>query len=114
MSCGVGHRCGLDLALLWLWCRPAAVAPIRPLDWEPPYAVGAALEKTKKKNKNYLDKEERKLIFFRQTVQGETVHNLNYPFPLKSHVFLLELNISYSWQLPCLLQLILGLNFLHD
>ena len=37
-----------DLALLWLWCRPAAVAPIRPLAWEPPYAMGAALEKEKK------------------------------------------------------------------
>ena len=24
-----------DPALLWLWCRPAAVAPIRPLAWEP-------------------------------------------------------------------------------
>ena len=24
MSCGVGHRLGLDLALLWLWHRPAA------------------------------------------------------------------------------------------
>ena len=24
-----------DLALLWLWCRPAATAPIRPLAWEP-------------------------------------------------------------------------------
>ena len=28
MSCGVGGRCGLDLAFLWLWCRLAAVAPI--------------------------------------------------------------------------------------
>ena len=36
MSCGVGHRRGLDLTLLWLWCRLAAVAPIRPLAWEPP------------------------------------------------------------------------------
>ena len=26
----------------------AATAPIGPLAWEPPYAVGAALEKTKK------------------------------------------------------------------
>ena len=26
VSCGVGHRCRLDLALLWLW--PAAAAPI--------------------------------------------------------------------------------------
>ena len=32
-----------------LWCRPAATAPIRPLTWEPPYALGSALEKTKKK-----------------------------------------------------------------
>ena len=30
--------------LLWLWRRPAAVAPIRPLAWEPPYAAGAALK----------------------------------------------------------------------
>ena len=27
-SYGVGCRCGLDLMLPWLWCRPAAVAPI--------------------------------------------------------------------------------------
>jgi len=38
-------------ALLWLWRRPMATAPIRPLAWEPPYATGAALEKTKKKKK---------------------------------------------------------------
>ena len=37
-----------DLAWLWLWCRPAATAPIRPLAWEPPYAVEAALEKAKR------------------------------------------------------------------
>ena len=47
MSCGVGPRCGLDPALLWLWCRSAAIAPFRLLAWEPPYAVGAALEKDK-------------------------------------------------------------------
>ena len=34
-----------DPALLWLWCRPAAAAPICPLAWEPPYAVGAALKR---------------------------------------------------------------------
>ena len=45
MSCGVGHRHGSDLALLWLWHRPAAVALIGPLAWEHPYAVGAALKK---------------------------------------------------------------------
>ena len=49
MSCGVGRRHGLDPELLWLWHRSVATAPIRPLAWEPPYAKGAALEKTKKK-----------------------------------------------------------------
>ena len=29
--CGVGHRCGSDSTLLWLWLRPAATAPIWPL-----------------------------------------------------------------------------------
>ena len=27
--------------MLWLWHRPAATAPIQPLAWEPPYAMGA-------------------------------------------------------------------------
>ena len=48
MSCGVGHRRGSDLALLWLWHRLAAVTPIGPLAWEPPYTTGAALEKAKR------------------------------------------------------------------
>ena len=47
MSCGVGRRHGLELALLWLWHRPAAVALIRPLAWKPPYAVGVALKRKK-------------------------------------------------------------------
>jgi len=51
MSCGVGLRRSLDLALLWLWCRPSAVALIRPLAWEPPYAVGMALKRTKRQKK---------------------------------------------------------------
>ena len=49
MSCGVGRRLGSDLALLWLWRRPGATAPIRTLAWEPPCASGMAPEKTKKK-----------------------------------------------------------------
>ena len=35
--------------LLWLWCRPAAVALIQPLAWEPPYASNSALKKQKEK-----------------------------------------------------------------
>ena len=49
MSCDVGHKCGSDPALLLLWCRPAATAPVERLSWEPPYAAGVALKKKKKK-----------------------------------------------------------------
>ena len=45
VSCGVGRRHGWDPALLWLWCRPAAVVPIGPLAWEPPYATSTTLKK---------------------------------------------------------------------
>ena len=37
-------------ALLWLWRRPVATAPIRPLAWESPYAPGAAQEMAKRPN----------------------------------------------------------------
>ena len=49
MSCGVGRRRGSDLVLLELWSRLTAVAQIRPLAWEPPFSMGAALEKAGKK-----------------------------------------------------------------
>ena len=48
----VYHRRGLDPTLLWLWYRPAATAPIQPLDWEPPYASDTALKDQKKKKSN--------------------------------------------------------------
>ena len=48
VSCGVGRRRGSDPTLLWLWCKPVATAPIRPLAWELPYAMSLALEKTKR------------------------------------------------------------------
>ena len=53
MSCGVGHRCDLDLAWLWLWRRLAAVAPILPLAWEYPYAMSAVLKQKNKKTTLY-------------------------------------------------------------
>ena len=58
MLSGLRIRCCHEL-----WCRSktwlgsgVAVALIRPLAWEPPYAVGAALErqKTKKKKKKIV------------------------------------------------------------
>ena len=51
MSCGVGRRHGWDPALLWLWWRPVATAPIGPLAWEPLHAAGAALKRQKQTNK---------------------------------------------------------------
>jgi len=48
MSCGVGHTQGSDLALLCLWWRPAAVAPIQPLAWELSYAMNTPLPPKKK------------------------------------------------------------------
>ena len=54
MSYGVGHRHGLDLALLWLWHRLATVALIGPIAWEPPCAMNAALKIQKKKNQKKI------------------------------------------------------------
>ena len=38
VSCGVGRRRGSDPALLWLWRRLVATAPIGSLAWELPHA----------------------------------------------------------------------------
>ena len=47
-----------DLALLWLWRRPAATAatPLRPLVWELPYAAGVAVTRKKhtQENKSHI------------------------------------------------------------
>ena len=73
--CGVGCGRGSDPALLWLWRRPVATAPIQPLAWEPPYAAGAAQEiattttkDKKKKQKNqkthHQNRSSQSLFFF--------------------------------------------------
>ena len=55
VSCGVGHRSGLDSALLWLWCGLAAAARIRVLAWELLYV---ALKRNTRKSKSIrLDEE---------------------------------------------------------
>ena len=50
VNCGIVRRCCSDLVMLWLWCMLAAVALIKPLAWEPPYAKGVALKKKRQKN----------------------------------------------------------------
>ena len=39
----IWHCHELWCRLLWLWCGPAAAAPIRPPAWELPYATGVVL-----------------------------------------------------------------------
>ena len=55
MSCGEVHRHSPDLVWLLPWRRPEAIAPIQLLAWELPYAAGAALKKTEKKEKRGAD-----------------------------------------------------------
>ena len=72
MSCGVGCRCGLDPSLLWLWYRPAAIAPIHPLTWELPYAAGVALKtKTKTKKKGWPLDLKTRLVLWTGTASSE-------------------------------------------
>ena len=52
---------GLDPALLWLWHRLMATAPMGPLAWEPPYATGVALKRQKKR--------EREVIIYSRTIK---------------------------------------------
>ena len=53
VSCGVGCRCDLNPALLWLWCGPVAGAPIHSLVWELLYATGVALKRQKNKKLSF-------------------------------------------------------------
>ena len=60
MSCGIGCRGGSNPVLLWLWHRPVATAMIRPLAWEPPYAVGVALKRQKDQKTEKRKKKKKK------------------------------------------------------
>ena len=55
VSCGVGHRCSLDPALLWQEHRLAAAALIGPLAWELPYATDMATAPNATKKKRCVD-----------------------------------------------------------
>ena len=60
LSCGIGHRHGLDPALLWLWRRPAATASIWPLAWEIPCATGAARQKKKREREREREEDQKR------------------------------------------------------
>ena len=44
MSSGVVCRLSLHLSWLWLWCRPAAAAPVGSLAWERPFVADVAVK----------------------------------------------------------------------
>ena len=46
--------------MLWLWHRPVATAPTGPPAWEPPYAVGAALEKAERERERERETEKQR------------------------------------------------------
>ena len=91
MGCGVGHRQGSHLALLWLRCRLVATAPVRPLAWEPPYAADVALEKTKKKKKEIF-------VFVFSIIAGSqhSVNVLLYSQVTQSHIHIYVLFLTLS------------------
>ena len=70
MSCGIVHRHGSDPALLWLWYRPEAVAPIQPLAWEPPCATGVALKSKAKKKKKEVEQRTSSLLVIMSWLEG--------------------------------------------
>ena len=82
MNCGVGHRHGLDPTLLWLWHRLAAIAPIRSLAWESPYAAVAALKKAKRQKTNKQTKNSLLCISVIQEGKERVRNNLAQPFLL--------------------------------
>jgi len=60
MKTQVGFLVSLSGLRIWccceLWCRPAAVALIQPLAWEPPYGVGMALKRQNKNENNIFSR----------------------------------------------------------
>ena len=96
VSCGVGCRRGLDPALLWLWCRPAAVALIQPLAWEPLYVLGVQKRSKTKKTKQNKTKQKnspKRALFF--------VCLLGVFWPQLQHMGVLTPRIESELQLGC-------------
>ena len=84
MSCGIGCRRGSYPALLWLWCRQAATAPIRPLIWEPPSAAEAAQEMAKRQKKE-KEKKKKERLFKKDNPIEKCAKDMEFPLWLSSN-----------------------------
>ena len=75
MSCGVGCRRDLDLALLWLWGGLPAASLTKPLAWKFSYVAGAALKRPKKKKKQKKKNKQktRKTHVYNETLPEQSV-----------------------------------------
>ena len=99
---GVGCRQDSDLALLWLWCGPAAVAPIRPLAWEPPYTLSVTL-KSKKKKLDFLLFKGWIVCYY---VYIHTTFSVSFPLSADTRAvsipWLLWVTLHWTWECRCL------------
>ena len=66
-----------------------ATAPIGPLTWKPPYAVGATLKRQMKKERKRKERKENPEIFYRPV--GTMLHNaLHWPSCMAQQTVLLK------------------------
>ena len=89
-----------DLAQIWRCCGcGVAVAPIRPLAWEAPCAMGTALKRPKKKKKKKLVSKSR----YQTSMFSPPYHRKNHRLsPVQGDVFFGELYHpapSRAWQI---------------
>ena len=91
--------------MLWLWCRPAAAAPVQSLAQELPYATGGAIKKKKKKRITTIKKKEKKRWKGLKTKGLDTIKTLcilSHTDARKSHSVTLwaEDNRNCIWYFP--------------
>ena len=87
--------------LLWLWCRPGAIALTQPLVWELPYDTAAALKKDLKKKKK-----KRKEVF---SILMKGISTFHYAIGFQSRQVFFFLHLTLSLGIKGILQTSLNL-----